>query len=57
MEELLSAVSQTGFPIAVAVFMMWSKHQNEVKHIQATESQNILLNELKLLIGTIVKKD
>lgn len=55
MEDILQAVSTVGFPIAIACYMMWSKHQNEKKQIEQNERQNILLNELKILIETLVK--
>lgn len=59
MEDILSAVSQVGFPIAIACYALYMNYKIQTtaneRQVNATEEHTRVLAELKLLIETLVK--
>jgi hypothetical protein len=61
MEEIMSAVSTVGFPIAVACYTLYMNYKLQTtdnkKAIKATEEHTKVLSELKILIETLVRRE
>lgn len=59
MEDILQAISQVGFPIAIACYTLYMNYKNQAtandKQLKALEEHTKVLTELKLLIETLVK--
>jgi len=43
--DLFTAVSQVGFPIGVAVFLLWKGYNQDQKYLEALQKLSTLLEE------------
>lgn len=45
MEELLQAVAQVGFPIAVAIFLLWKGYTQDKEYLAVLIEMKVLLEK------------
>lgn len=56
MEEIMSAISTVGFPIAMALLMFWYLQKETENHRMETEGLKEAINDLKMAITTLINK-
>ena len=56
MDEILTAISTVGFPIAMSLLLFWYMTEQNKSHKEETNSLKDAINDLKLAITTLVNK-
>lgn len=56
MDEIITAVSTVGFPIAMSLLLFWYMQKESENHKEETAGLKDAINDLKLAITTLVNK-
>lgn len=56
MDEIITAISTVGFPIAMSLLLFWYMQKESENHKEETAGLKDAINELKLAITTLVNK-
>ena len=56
MEEIISAVSTVGFPIAMSLLLFWYLQKESESHKEETASLKDAIDKLEIAITTLVNK-
>lgn len=56
MDDIITAISTVGFPIAMCLLLFWYMKQETDNHKEETNSLKDAINELKLAINTLISK-
>jgi len=57
MQEIISAVSNVGFPIAITIYIILRLEKIVAENTKATTENNALIRELKILVEKINGRD
>lgn len=55
-ESIISAIGSLGFPIVVAIYMIWTNQQQSKMHQTETKEMTEAINELKTAIQVLIEK-
>lgn len=56
MDDIITAISTVGFPIAMSLLLFWYMTEQNKSHKEETNSLKDAINDLKLAITTLITK-
>lgn len=55
-DAIITAIGSLGFPIVVAVYMIWTNQKQSERHQSETKEMTQAINELRTAIQVLIEK-